>query len=257
MSISEKLHQEKLNKQGSLMKIVEYTNSNNIVVEFQDEYKTKVNAQYCNFKSGSIKNPYQPSVYGVGIIGNKYPVSENCKHTKEYKTWDNMLKRCFSGKLKNKQPTYKDVVCCDDWLLYENFYEWLHEQENFQQWKNNDRYALEKDILIKHNKIYSPEACCLVPPNVNCLFLKRKANRGELPIGVQKSGVFFLATCHNPYTNKTERLGTYQTIKEAFQAYKRYKEYLIKMVAEVEFNKGNITKKCYDAMMEYQVEFED
>lgn len=257
MNILDRLGQEKLNNQGSLMKIIEYIDSSNIIVEFQDKHRAKVNTQYCNFQSGSVKNPYCPSVYGIGIIGNKYPVSEDCKHTKEYKTWDNMLKRCFSRKLKNEQPTYKDVSCCNEWLLFDNFYEWIHSQDNFWQWKSSDRYALEKDILVKNNKIYSSETCCLVPPNVNCLFLKRKANRGELPIGVQKSGVFFLATCHNPFTNKSERLGIYQTVEETFQAYKRYKEYLIKKVAEIEFSKGNITKKCYNAMMNYQVEIDD
>ena len=28
------------------------------ILKFQDENKTTVNTQYCNFKSGSIKNPY-------------------------------------------------------------------------------------------------------------------------------------------------------------------------------------------------------
>ena len=64
----EHLQEEKYNNQGCLMKIVEYNKLNDIVVEFQDEYKTRVQTIYANFKSGSIKNPYYPSVYGVGII---------------------------------------------------------------------------------------------------------------------------------------------------------------------------------------------
>jgi hypothetical protein len=67
----------------------------------------------------------------------------------------------------------------------------------------------------------------------------------------------FSACCHNPFTNKAEKLGVYQTINEAFHAYKRYKEYLIKSVAQIEYNKGNITKKCYEAMMNYEVEITD
>ena len=253
----ERLGQEKLSNQGSLMKIIEYINSSDITVEFQDEYKAKVKSQYCNFQSGSIKNPYYPSVYGVGIIGNKYSVSVNCIPTKEYAMWMNMLKRCFYKKIKDKQPTYKKAICCNEWLLFDNFYAWLHNQENFEQWKSSNRYALEKDILVKNNKIYSPDTCCIVPQNVNCLFLKRKADRGDLPIGVRRNGKLFSACCHNPFTNKAERLGIYQTIDDAFQAYKRYKEYLIKKVAEIEYESGNITEECYRAMMEYQVEITD
>ena len=239
------------------MKIVEDNGSSDIVIEFQDGYKYRKRTIYANFQSGSIKNPYAPSVFGVGIIGNKYPVWENDKPTKEYSIWATMLKRCFYKKLKDKQPTYKDVSCCNEWLLFENFYDWLHNQENFWQWKSNKRYALDKDIIVKNNKVYSPETCCLVPQNVNCLFLKREADRGDLPIGVRKNGNLYSACCHNPFTNKTEKLGVYQTIDDAFQAYKRYKEYLVKQVAEIEYSKGNITRECYVAMMNYKVEITD
>lgn len=251
------INETNLNKQGCLMKIVEDNGSSDVVVEFQDEYRFKKHTQYCNFKSGSIRNPYAPSIHNIGIIGNKYSVWENGKPTKEYSIWATMLKRCFYKKLKDKQPTYKDVTCCNEWLLFDNFYDWLHNQENFWQWKSNKRYALDKDIIVKNNKVYSPETCCLVPQNVNCLFLKREKNRGDLPIGVRKNGKSFSASCHNPFTNKTEKLGTYQTIDDAFQAYKRYKEYLIKQVAQIEFSKGNITKECYESMMNYEVEITD
>ena len=35
------------------------------------------------------------------------------------------------------------------------------------------------------------------------------------------------------------------------------KEDLIKQVAEIEYAKGNITKQCYNAMMNYEVEITD
>lgn len=239
------------------MKIVEYINTNNIKVEFQDERKTKVNTQYCNFKSGSVKNPYYPSVYGVGITGIKYPRSENCRNIKEFETWNNILERCYSKILKDNQHAYKDATCCSEWLNYENFYEWLHNQPNFSKWHEGKRWAVDKDILNKRNKIYSPENCCLIPQNVNCLFLKREAERGELPIGVRKNGELFEASCSNPFTGKVKKLGKYKTIKEAFQSYKTYKEDLIKQVAQIEFDKGNITEKCYQSMMNYVVEIDD
>ena len=36
-----------------------------------------------------------------------------------------------------------------------------------------------------------------------------------------------------------------------------YKEYLIKQIAEIEYANGNITERCYNAMMSYQVEITD
>lgn len=255
--MNKKIGETKLNNQGCVMKIVEYINSQNIIVEFQDRRKFRVNTIYQNFKSGSIKNPYYPSVYGVGITGNKYPRSIQCKITREYDTWIHMLQRSYDEKCKNRQPSYKEVTCCDEWLLYDNFYEWLHNQENFDKWYNGKRWALDKDIINKGNKIYSPENCCLIPQNVNCLFLKREVGRGEYPIGVTKNNSWFEAKCNNPFTNKSEELGRYNTKEKAFDAYKKYKENIIKQVAKLEYDNNNITRKCYEAMMAYQVEIND
>lgn len=239
------------------MKIVKYNDSMNIIVEFQDDYKTKICTTYNNFVKGTVKNPYHKSVFGVGMIGNKYPTWTNGKHTKEYTAWSKMIERCFSAEFKSKQNTYKDVKCCDEWLLYENFYEWLHQQDNFNKWLIEDKWSVDKDILIKGNKIYSPETCCLVPKNINSLFVKCNSARGGLPIGVSKCGSLFRAKCRNPLTSKCEYLGDYHTQIDAFESYKKYKEAIIKQVAENEYNSGNITKQCYSAMLNYIVEITD
>ena len=256
--MKEYLQEEKYNNQGCLMKIVEYNKSNDIVVEFQDKHKTRVRTIYANFKSGSIKNPYYPSVYGVGIIGTKYPRSTNCRNIKEYESWRQILRRCFDNELKDRQPTYNNVTCCKEWLNYENFYEWLHSQSNFDKWYEGKRWAVDKDIFVKRNKIYSPENCCLVPQNVNCLFLKREAERGRYPIGVSyKENEGFVAACNNPLINRREELGCYSTSEKAFVAYKNHKEDIIKQVAKIEYGKGNITKECYEMMLNYVVEIDD
>lgn len=257
-----RLGEEGTNKQGSLMKIVRYGDANDIDVEFLDDFHYRTcNTTYNAFVDGRIKNPYYPDVLNVGMIGSKYPSRENGKVTKEYKVWNAMLKRCFDKKLKNKNPTYKDVTCCNEWLLFENFYEWLHNQENFDKWLNGERFewCLDKDIICKGNKNYSPNTCCLVPNTVNTLFVKCNATRGKLPIGVafdSKSGLY-MARCHNPFERKLKTIGRYSTIEEAFYAYKNYKENIIKKIANIEYTKGNITEKCYNGMLSYKVEITD
>lgn len=239
------------------MRIVEYTSHNNVVVEFQDAYKGRTRIEYGNFKSGKTKNPYHTEVYGVGMVGTKYPVTKDGKTTKEYVAWNNMLKRCFDKNLKSKHYTYQDVCCCEEWLFYENFYEWVHSQDNFEKWSIGEKWSLDKDILLKGNKIYAPNTCCLIPQNVNKLFTKRNAHRGDLPIGVTRRKDKYIAQCDNPITNKKEHLGMHYTSKSAFQAYKKRKENIIKQVAEFEYLNGNITKQCYEAMLSYEVEITD
>lgn len=255
--INQRLGETNVNYDGCLMKIVEYNRAQDVWVEFQDKYKGKVHTDYHRFVKGIVKNPYLPHVYGVGMIGTKYKAKENGKNLKEYDAWRGVLERSYSNKLKKNRPTYANVTCCDEWLLYENFYEWLHSQSNFDKWFYGDRWAIDKDILIKGNKIYSPNTCCLVPHNVNQLFLKNDSKRGVLPIGVREYNNTFKSLCSNPFTNKNEFIGRFSTVQEAFDTYKEYKESIIKRVAKEEFAKGNITESCYEAMMNYQVEITD
>lgn len=252
-----RLGEEKSNNQNCSMKIVKYNKYDDIIVEFQDKYKAEVHTTYNNFKKGNVKNPYHPSVYGIGIIGVKYQAKINSHMTKEYMAWNNMLKRCYNKDFKKKCDTYTDATCCEEWLLFENFYEWIHSQPNFNNWYQGNKWAVDKDILTKGNKIYSPETCCLVPPNVNALLLKCDKSRGAEPIGVNRKADGYQARCQNPFLNSYEYIGFYDTKINAFRAYKKYKENLIKQVAQEEFDKGNIIKSCYEAMMNYKVEITD
>ena len=173
-----------------------------------------------------------------------------------------MLQRCYDFKFKNKYPTYKDVTCCKDWLLFDNFYEWINSQENFDKWLKGDRWELDKDIIVKYNKVYAPDTCCLVSPKINCLFTKCNIVRGDYPIGVtyDKKSMRYEAriSISNNRNCKSRSQGKYATPEDAFYiGYKPYKEKYIKQVAQEEYDKGNITKRCYDAMMNYKVEITD
>ena len=253
----QRIGEMKYNNQGCLMKIIQYNTSKDIIVEFHDKYGAKIHTEYINFKKGNVRNPYYPKICGVGISGNQKPIIQNGKNAKEYEAWVNIIKRCYNKKVKNKYPAYNNATCCDEWLLYENFYEWLHGQPNFDKWLCGHQWSVDKDILIKGNKLYSPNTCCLVPSNVNAIFIKCDSCRGDLPIGVIEGKNSFKARCNNQLLNKIVYLGSYSTTKQAFKAYKTYKEKHIKEVAKIEYDKGNITKRCYDAMMNYEVEITD
>jgi hypothetical protein len=255
---ADRLGEKRLNYQGCEMEIIDYIDSTHITVRFNDEYKAVLTpVRYSNYVRGVVKNPYFPEVYGVGCIGVKYPSRINKIKLKEYNAWCKMLQRGFSKKVKDKYTTYKDVTVCKEWLNYENFYEWLHSQENFDKWLNGSRWNIDKDIISKDNKIYSPDTCCLVPQEVNVLFVRQGSTRGEFPIGVcwNKSHGTYSATCS--YNGSQVTIGFYQTPEEAFQAYKEYKESIIKETAKEYYSKGEIIKRCYDAMMNYEVEITD
>ena len=257
-----------VSKEGCVMKIVEYNNALDIIVEFQDEHKYRLHAQYKDFKNGQCKNPFFPSVYGFGYLGvdkegntpnvNELKDGKLCV-TQEYHKWQNMLQRCFDNKLKEKYPTYKDVTCCDRWLCFSYFLEDLEILKQEYNWNVDEKLNLDKDILHKGNKIYSLENCVLVPDWINLLFIKRDANRGDCPIGVSynKQNKKYQARCR--INGKRKGLGLYNTPEEAFNAYKTAKENEIKRIANDCVLKGYITKdsRLYNAMMGYQIGIDD
>lgn len=237
-----------VNNQGEAMVIVEYNSYDDIKVKFNrtDEI---VNSTYQQFKNGSIKSNFTPTVYGVGVVGAEKTKHKNGKKIKSYVCWSRMLARCYSS-FKNKHTTYSDCAVCDEWLYYPNFKKWY----NQNIYESLDTLDLDKDILIKNNKIYSPNTCVFVPHNINNLFTKCNLMRGKLPLGVRllKNGKYE-ARCK--YKGKLKYIGTFNTEEDAFTAYKQYKETYIKQIAD-EY-KGKIPQKLYDAMYAYEVEITD
>ena len=54
---------------GTLMKIIGYNNTLDIIVEFQDEFHYQVHASYKAFQLGIVKNPGKRVINGIGYIG--------------------------------------------------------------------------------------------------------------------------------------------------------------------------------------------
>lgn len=245
------------NNQGCLMKIIEYNNSTNIIVEFQDEYKAKVKSRYDHFLDKTICNPYCNSVFGIGKLGKKFDYLSN---KKEYRAWYDMIRRCYDINYHKNHPTYINCSVCEEWKSFDNFCNWIKNQSNYLKWKNNSNFHIDKDILYKNNKIYSPNTCTLVPSNINCLFIKANAVRGKNPIGVSenyKNSGNYVARCGMNNGKDILVIGEFNTPELAFQAYKIYKENLIKEIAKKEYKKKNISIGCYNAMINYEVEIFD
>ena len=178
-------------------------------------------------------------VYGVGINDADYNVYEygyvNGKRVYVwrcpfYRTWKDMLKRCYSEKHHQRQPTYKDCSVCDEWLLFSNFKRWMEQQD----WEGKQ---LDKDLLIEGNKVYSPDTCIFVDRKINTFVVDSGATRGNYMIGVSldKRRNKFKAECSNPFTGKREHLGYFTDELEAHLAWKARKHELACQFADSEY----------------------
>lgn len=225
---------------------VEYVNTHTKVCiicpkhgEFWQEAKSHLQGRGC-FKCFLCSK----HKYGVAICD----IPNSCQED-YYMAWRSMLERALGDKYKKKYPTYKDCSVCEEWLTLSNFKKWFEDPKNGYR----DGFHLDKDILIKGNKVYSPDTCCFVPHEINTMFSRKSS--GDLPVGVNRCGGLFTATVCINY--RKHHLGCYPTAEEAFNAYKDAKERHIKSIAEKYFQEGKITKKVYDALMKYEVEITD
>ncbi len=233
-------------QQNGDLEVLEYVSAKEVVIRFIGTgYTTK--CAMVNILSGTVKDRLKPSVYGVGVVGEKYPL-ENGKQSKEYNVWVRMLDRCYSTHVGH---TYKGCSVSENFKYYPYFKDWCYKQVGF----GIAGFALDKDILSKGNKIYSEDTCCFVPQEINNLFTNKKVKSNYIKTGVLFNERTKRYSVGFSKGNKTKHLGYYDNEQEASLAYKQAKEEYIKEVAER--RKGEIDSVVYDALVNYQVDITD
>ena len=229
-------------KQNGDLEVLEYVSAKEVVIRFIGTgYTTK--CAMVNILSGTVKDRLKPSVYGVGVVGEKYPL-ENGKQSKEYNVWVRMLDRCYSTHVGR---TYKGCSVSENFKYYPYFKDWCYNQVGF----GIAGFALDKDILSKGNKTYSEDTCCFVPQEINNLFTNKKVKSNSIKTGVlfnERTKRYCVGFSKG---NKTKHLGYYDNEQEASLAYTEAKEAYIKEVAEKWKNK--IDPRVYEALMNWTI----
>lgn len=237
--------------QGFEVVVTDYVDGYNITAKFEQPREYEFKTHLSSLKTGSIKNKYHPSIYGVGFMGiGEY---DSKKDKQAHSHFTSMFERCYDMVAMEKRHTYAGCEVRDDWHDFQEFAKWCYSQKGF----NEHKWQLDKDILVRGNKIYASENCCFVPSDINALFTKRQAERGLYPIGVyEHSPGNFRATCSNEFLGERKFYGKLRsTPEEAFYDYKEYKEKVIKQRAD--FYKNKIDSRVYKALINYTVQITD
>lgn len=228
-------------------RVIEYNNSLDCTVQFEDG--TRVKCLPHSAKHGTVKNPMQARVCGVGFMGVG---SENSKidgkAQKAYTVWCSMLNRCY-GKPALRNKSYADVEVCTEWHNFQNFSLWYKKQKGFEQ----PGWQLDKDIMCKGNSLYSPDTARLIPAEINSFSILRKADRGECMIGVVKHSGKFYAQLSSKGCQKC--LGSFNSESTAFECYKAAKESEAKRLAEK--YKDVIDTEIYESLLNFVVDRND
>jgi thymidylate synthase len=119
-----------------------------------------------NIRQGEVRDPYSPSVYGVGCLGE---ISFRPAYYKAaYNMWRSMLARCYNP----THPQYSlhggaGIYVAPEWKCFANFLRDLANIPFFQHWAQNpSAYDLDKDYFA---------ANCYAPNTT--IFLLRRENQ--------------------------------------------------------------------------------
>ena len=232
--------------------VLKYENYENVYIQFEQTGGVNITDLH-RVRDGSVVDLLAKSNYNVGYIG--YGYDPKCAESRKlFKIWSGLVQRCFDPLWKTRHKCYELTTCSEDFLCAANFITWSKSQLGYNSIDESDKpFALDKDILLKGNTIYSPDTCVFVPREINNLILSNRKVRGNLPIGVTSAEARFRARVS--INNKEVALGVFETSNEAFQAYKEAKERHIKEVANKW--KDRIDQRVYYALMKYEIDITD
>lgn len=215
--------------EGGACKVIEYINSRKVVIEHLDRYAHRATVQAYNLRRGQVKNPFNPSVYGVGFIGcGSHSPSVSCVDQPAYVSWHGIMQRCYRPTEHDRSPTYAGRTVHPDWHNFQVFAEWFYAQPNSQ----TKGFDLDKDLIVFGSKIYSEETCSFVPHHINSLLIDCGASRGNWPQGVtldKRCGTFISQIkIKGVHTN----LGRYSCPQAAHRRYVEVKAEYVRAMAE-------------------------
>ena len=110
-----------INCQGIQMKIVEYNNSKDFIVQFDDEINsTRHCYDYKTFQKRGVKSLYYKDIYEKGYIGEgKYDSKSTFLNRNIYKYWSAMMRRVYNDKRDKFTTPYEQVNICEEWCNFQ------------------------------------------------------------------------------------------------------------------------------------------
>lgn len=163
-------------------------------------------------------------IYGVAYNSKGiHKTRTGKKMSLAYRTWFNMIVRCYSPEYQDIYPAYNNCSVDEKWRDFQDFADWYYSHPYREL-----GYELDKDLLFPNNKIYSPDTCCFVPKELNNLLTDHRSARGAYPQGVNFDSASGKFRAQISVNGKRVSLGYYDSPEKARQTYRETKERYVK-----------------------------
>lgn len=189
--------------------------------------------------------------YGVGFNSGKFGFKSSHKIEgkwipfRAYSIWSSMLKRCYSN--SPEYLNYASVTVDPEWHDYQDFALWYESQPDYRK---NNGWQLDKDILGMGLKTYSAKTCRLVPTQINVLIRKMAERDYTQGVNFHKKHGKLRAYLKGIDGKVIEKNG-FNTELEAFLWYKNQKEAVIREIANT--YKSQLDADIYNALINYEI----
>lgn len=177
------------NNKGENFKIIgKCKNSYRRIIQFHEHPMQYIKEVETNsILAGTCRNPYYPSIFGVGYLGEKY----NSSHPL-YRTWFKMMERCYNIN-NNRYHCYGaiGVRVHKDWHNFSTFvddvlYGYIDGSEIIEQYRklelsvrsinlDKDLKAIEKTAEGK-GLLYSKDTVCIISASDNLKEMHERIN---------------------------------------------------------------------------------
>ena len=160
--------------------IMEYVNPTQRVIRFLDTGFTTT-VMISSIRTGAIKDPHLPSVYGVGFLGHDPELEQHPLRKDLYRRWNRMLERVY---VRNYPRTISP-----EWLNFSTFMRdtlTLKGNELLLTHSKERPIDLDSDIIAKEKGIppmYSKETCQWVTRVENVRSRNRPSKYKHWPVG--------------------------------------------------------------------------
>ena len=157
---------------GNFM-VTEYFNYDRIAIVFMNTgYRMLARAN--NINKGEVKDPYAPSILGIGCIGvGPYKVDGSPFERMVYSRWRGILDRCYV-----KKEGHKTVD--REWFNFQYFAAWFSSEFYTVPYYSMYDMAVDKDVLVPLNEEYGPTKCLILPNFINSKVQIKEHERIEI-----------------------------------------------------------------------------
>lgn len=170
---------------------------------------------------GDFKDPYYPSKYGVGYLGEMAgKINNNPVALKAYRLWDKILSRCHNPNDKDFSIyAAKGIRVDPEWFNFTIFYNDIQNLIGFDGWISSDDYVLDKQYS---QQVYSKYTCRFVFKFDNSRISRTQFGK------TSKSGYHGVNKDRNNYrvqftiNGSTKNFGTFDSPQYAATVYNYY-----------------------------------